>query len=257
VMIVPPIHEQKRIVDVVSSVDAYIDALQQQVDAARTARDAIEVSEFDNPKNEISLLGDHCDRFDIQVGPFGTQLHRHDYVPDGIPVVMPKDIIDGRISEANIARITTQKAEELKKHILQSGDVLFARRGDLSKRALVSDAEAGWLCGTGTVRVRSSRLGGALLFRLTNTSGVNAWLMDNSVGMTMPNLNTSIISAIPLRVPENPLEAISLLKTIDEFIQTLNVSLIRAKNLRSGLLSDLLSGEHEIPVSYDIFLEAA
>ena len=257
VMIIPPIHEQRRIVDVVSSVDAYIDALQQQVDATRTARNALEVSEFDNPENEISLLGDHCDRFDIQVGPFGTQLHRHDYVADGIPVVMPKDIIDGRISEANIARITTQKAEELKKHILKSGDVLFGRRGDLSKRALVSDTEAGWLCGTGTVRVRSSHLGGALLFRLTNTSGVNAWLMDNSVGMTMPNLNTSIISAIPLRVPENPFEAISLLKTIDEFIQTLNVSLIRAKNLRSGLLSDLLSGEHEIPVSYDDFLKAA
>ena len=37
----PPIAEQKRIVDVVSSVDAYIDALQHQVDAARAARNAV------------------------------------------------------------------------------------------------------------------------------------------------------------------------------------------------------------------------
>ena len=37
----PPLAEQKRIVDVVSSVDAYSDALQRQVDSARTARNAV------------------------------------------------------------------------------------------------------------------------------------------------------------------------------------------------------------------------
>jgi type I restriction enzyme S subunit len=37
----PPLPEQKRIVDVVSSVDAYIDALQQQADTARRARNAV------------------------------------------------------------------------------------------------------------------------------------------------------------------------------------------------------------------------
>ena len=37
----PPLDEQKRIVDVMSSVDAYIDALQQQADTVRTARNAV------------------------------------------------------------------------------------------------------------------------------------------------------------------------------------------------------------------------
>ena len=40
-LVLPPLDEQKRIVDVVSSVDAYIDALQHQSGTARTARNAV------------------------------------------------------------------------------------------------------------------------------------------------------------------------------------------------------------------------
>jgi type I restriction enzyme S subunit len=256
-VLMPPLGEQKRIVDVVSSVDAYIDALQQQADSARKARKALEVAEFDNQSNEVSLLGDYCDKSEIQVGPFGSQLHAHEYVKDGIPVVMPKNIIDGRISEINIARVTQEKTEELGKHMLQAGDVLFARRGDLSKRALVSEEQSGWLCGTGTVRVRSTRLSGELIFRLTNTAEVNAWLMDNSVGATMPNLNTSIVGSIPLRIPKNASDALRLLDALDAHIGNLDLAQNSAKTLRSGLLSDLLSGNHEIPASYDSLLGAA
>lgn len=39
--IVPPLAEQKRIVDLISSVDSYIEALQQQVDKARKSRNAV------------------------------------------------------------------------------------------------------------------------------------------------------------------------------------------------------------------------
>jgi hypothetical protein len=44
---------------------------------------------------------------------------------------------------------------------------------------------------------------------------------------------------------------------MDDVIQAAERAVVEAKNLRSGLLSDLLSGEHEIPVSYDELLGAA
>ena len=44
---------------------------------------------------------------------------------------------------------------------------------------------------------------------------------------------------------------------MDDVIQGTEQAVTDAKNLRSGLLSDLLSGEHEIPMSYDKFLKAA
>ena len=40
----------------------------------------------------------------IQTGPFGSQLHQSDYSDIGVPVVMPKDIINGRIDESTMGR---------------------------------------------------------------------------------------------------------------------------------------------------------
>ena len=48
-----------------------------------------------------------------------------------------------------------------------------------------------------------------------------------------------------------------IVSSMDEVIQSTEQAVVDAKNLRSGLLSDLLSGEHEIPESYDRFLKAA
>lgn len=47
-----------------------------------------------------STLGAICDKGAgvIRTGPFGAQLHQHDYSEEGVPVVMPKDIVSGRIS---------------------------------------------------------------------------------------------------------------------------------------------------------------
>ena len=58
-------------------------------------------------------LGEICDEGggEVRTGPFGSQLHESDYSPSGIPVVMPKDIIEGKISELSIARVS----DELKK----------------------------------------------------------------------------------------------------------------------------------------------
>lgn len=54
-------------------------------------------------KWEIAKLGDISKN--IQTGPFGSQLHQSDYSECGIPVVMPKDLVGGKISEESIARV--------------------------------------------------------------------------------------------------------------------------------------------------------
>ena len=44
-------------------------------------------------------LGSVCSEGDgIQTGPFGSQLHQSDYTEEGVPVVMPKNMIEFRIS---------------------------------------------------------------------------------------------------------------------------------------------------------------
>ena len=139
----------------------------------------------------------------IQTGPFGSQLHASDYVPVGIPSIMPVNIGDNRLIRDGIACISEEDAQRLSKHIVQVGDIIFSRRGDVERRALVRDTEDGWFCGTGCLKLR---LGDGVIspdfasFYLGHPE-VRAWLVQHAVGATMPNLNTSIMSAVPFLLP--------------------------------------------------------
>ncbi len=105
---------------------------------------------------EYTTLGEACERGggNIQTGPFGSQLHASDYVPLGIPSIMPQNIGDNRIVEDGIARIRPADAERLTRYLVRTGDIIYSRRGDVERRALVREREDGWLCGTGCLRVR-------------------------------------------------------------------------------------------------------
>ena len=85
----------------------------------------------------------------IQTGPFGSQLHTSDYKAVGVPVVMPTNIGEGGIVLDGIARIDQADVERLSQHKLRLGDIVFSRRGDVTKNALVREHEVGWFCGTG------------------------------------------------------------------------------------------------------------
>ena len=91
-----------------------------------------------------TTLGEVCNEVDgiIQTGPFGSQLHESDYSPEGIPVVMPKDIVEGRISTDSVARVALEHVERLSRHKLQSGDIVYGRRGDIGRQALIRPTSA-------------------------------------------------------------------------------------------------------------------
>lgn len=171
------------------------------------------------------LLGKLClgENSSIQTGPFGSQLHASDYVMHRIPCIMPQDIINGRISTAAIARISETDHQRLTRYHLQVGDIVYPRRGDVTKCALVQEAEHGWLCGTGCLRIRPNNdsVNSAWLSYYLSHPEVRDWLISNAVGATMPHLNTGIVSSIPVLLPplneQNQIAAI--LKTLDDKIE--------------------------------------
>lgn len=87
-------------------------------------------------------LGDIAER--IQTGPFGSQLHQTDYAETGIPVVMPKDIRDGRVVEDSIARIEDGMANKLARHKVIKDDIIYPRRGDIAKCAIIQEGQEGF-----------------------------------------------------------------------------------------------------------------
>ncbi|OFI39467.1 hypothetical protein BIU82_14175 [Arthrobacter sp. SW1] len=140
----------------------------------------------------------------IQTGPFGSQLHASDYVETGVPSVMPQNIGDNAIVEEGIARITEADATRLAKHRLRPNDIVYSRRGDVERRALVRPENAGWLCGTGCLKVSfgdAPVVSPAFISYYLGTEESREWIVRHAVGATMLNLNTKILAAIPLTLP--------------------------------------------------------
>jgi type I restriction enzyme, S subunit len=152
-----------------------------------------------------TTVGELCDRYggEIQTGPFGSQLHASDYSEDGTPVVMPQDMQDGTIACDRIARVPERHVDRLSQHALARGDVVYSRRGDVARFAIVTEREAGWLCGTGSIRIRLNCPDIEIGFvrHYLQQRSVGDWLRHHAKGVTMPNLNTSIMRALPFVYP--------------------------------------------------------
>jgi type I restriction enzyme S subunit len=172
-----------------------------------------------------TTLGEVCDEVEgiIQTGPFGSQLHESDYSAEGIPVVMPKDIIEGRISTESVARISIQHVDRLKRHKLDVGDIVYGRRGDIGRQALIRKSEQGWLCGTGCLRVSlgSEVLVPLFLHYYLRQVAVIRWISNQAVGATLPNLNTGILRSVPVTFPPIPEQKriAGILSAYDELIE--------------------------------------
>ncbi|WP_406103715.1 restriction endonuclease subunit S [Micromonospora globbae] len=159
----------------------------------------------------LTTLGDLCRSGGggIQTGPFGSQLHASDYVPVGIPSVMPQNIGDNVLVEDGIARISSDDAQRLSRYLLRKGDIVYSRRGDVGRRALVRGHQDGWLCGTGCLRVRlAGSADPKFVSYYLGHPEVRSWIVRHAVGATMPNLNTEILSSVPVVVPPANLQRV-------------------------------------------------
>jgi type I restriction enzyme S subunit len=138
----------------------------------------------------------------ISTGPFGTMLHKSDYVPDGIPLVNPMNIVNSRIVPSKKMMVSHETKERLNTYVLKAGDIVIGRRGELGRCALVTEQEAGWLCGTGSFVVRLTAMMDEEFFvTLFGSQQFKARLQASSVGTTMSSLNHGILNGLVLPVP--------------------------------------------------------
>ena len=195
-------------------------------------------------------LSSICIEKGLQTGPFGSQLKANEYTSEGIPIVMPKDIEAGRVSTKSIARTSFQKAKQLKKHFIKPGDILFPRRGDLGRIAVASTDNEGWICGTGCLRARiKENISFSYIHQFLMLPQVLRWLETNALGQTMLNLNTEIISELPIVLPPLPEQQriAEILSTWDKAIEATEKLIANSEAQKKVLMQQLLTGKKRLP----------
>ena len=263
----PPLPEQQKIAAILSSVDDVIEKTRAQIDKLKDLKTGMmqelltkgigHTAFKDSPVGripeswEVTTLGAIVVAKGLQTGPFGSQLHAHEYIERGVPVVMPKDMKNNGVDATTIAHIPEEKAEKLAKHRVRAGDILFARRGDIGRFALIEKGNEGWLCGTGCLKARfSDSINPTFISCYLTLTPVVEWLNLNAVGQTMLNLNTSILADLPVILPPKNEQSVigDAISSLDDRVRCCQEKLGALQSVKKALMQDLLTGKVRVNV---------
>jgi type I restriction enzyme S subunit len=253
---IPPLLEQKRIVDLISSVDSYIEAQQQQLEIAKRSRNAV-LHEL------LTAGGDNWVETTLgEVAHLNPEQAR-DYDSDRLIKYIDLSTVtfDTGIS-TEIEQLPFNEAPGRARRIIKEKDVIVSTvRPYLKGFAFVGKEFDGQIASTGfcVIRAKSESILSELIWALVGSDDFVDFLIRRSTGSNYPAVRPNDISDFTFMLPPlHDQETVSkLITTFDDTVRASAVLIDSAQNLRSGLLSDLLSGEHEIPTSYDNVIGAA
>lgn len=140
---------------------------------------------------------------DIQTGPFGSQLHKEDYVADGTPIVTVEHLGNKMFSEQNLPRVSNTDKNRLKKYVLKQGDIVFSRVGSVDRCSYVDQKHDGWMFSGRCLRVRpTSEIDSEYLYYYFCLEETKQFVRNIAVGATMPSINTKLLGEVVVTFPE-------------------------------------------------------
>jgi type I restriction enzyme S subunit len=191
------------------------------------------------------VAGLHRVLLELQTGPFGSSLHQADYRKNGTPVINPASIRNGQLIPIEAMAVGSDTVKRLATFKLRKDDIVLARRGDMGRCAVVSKSEEGWLCGTGSLILRPpSDVSARYLATLIGAPEARQYLRGSAVGVTMQNLNQSILLGMQIVLP--PLaEQYRILARVDALMALCDhiEDTIHRRDAKSVLLLDSLLHE--------------
>ena len=198
----PDKKEQSLIVDILDKTKQVIALRKKELSALDELIKARFVEMFGDPVSnpygyETVVLSDLAD---IKIGPFGSLLHKDDYIEGGHPLINPSHIVDGKVLSDDKFSISDSKYQELSAYQLKVGDVVMGRRGEMGRCAVV--LKDGFLCGTGSILIRTKgEVTADYIQKIISFPSFKETIEDMAVGQTMLNLNVPIVSSFQIIKP--------------------------------------------------------
>jgi len=194
----------------------------------------------------VSLRDVVDDGNDIVAGPFGSNLKVSDYRPEGVPIIRLQNIKRNKFINKDIKYISPKKAEELKYHSYQVGDLVLAKLGDpIGKTCIVPPFIGKGIVVADVVRIRvsSRKAADSFIEYMLNSSICFTQLRKETIGSTRPRVNISQVRNLKLPLPPLPEQRriAKILSTVDEAIQKVDEAIARTERLKRGLMQELLT----------------
>ena len=201
----PSIDVQKRIVFELGSVEAQIAQAEAQIKQLDSLVKSRFVEMFEHGQEwELRALAECCATSDdIKCGPFGSQLHKEDYISEGVPVWgIPE--INSSFEHMPDKYVSTENGQRLQSYSLVPGDIAMNRKGNVGQAALFDGKRPSGIIHSDVLRVRVDQdvLNPAFLVEQLHTSHVvREEIMTASTGAIMAGTNVTKLKKIKVFVP--------------------------------------------------------
>lgn len=246
---IPSLSEQSRIVSILDTFTSSISNLKQQIEERRKqyeyerdllldleGKEGVEMKKLE----EITTT--------IKVGPFGSLLHKSDYIKGGIPLVNPIHMNNGYIIKDESFSVSPELAAKLCNYFLKTNDIVFARRGEIGRCAIVTEKENNYICGTGSLIVRfKERINSKYMLFLFQTPLCKNYLEKSAIGGSMLNINCDIVGKMVNPIPsfQEQSRIVSILDTFEASIANLEEQLAMREKQYEYYRNQLLTFEGE------------
>lgn len=203
----PPLDEQKRIADLLWRLEAHRTAIADMRASLDWADEVWLGAQYSKPEvrhvSVADLIADGVIR--LLTGPFGSTLAASEYTDNGVPVIQPSFIVDGRLTVDEKSFVSGDTAARLRRWQVREGDIVFMRKRDVTRSAIVTPDERGWILGSDCILVRidDSRLNPSFVRAMLRSPSARAELLRRAPGTAMPGINERSLSALRLPVQDS------------------------------------------------------
>lgn len=267
--LLPPLPEQRRIVEVLSSVDEAIETTQAVIDQTHTVKQGIlkrlltrgightrfketEIGEIPEVWSVVTM-DDLCRRISVGIVVQPAQY----YVPKGVRCFRSANVREGYVEDSNWVYISPESNEQLAKSRLEAGDVLVVRSGYTGTSCVVPPQFAGANCvDIIFARPNQERANPHFLSALINSPIGREQVLRSEGGMAQKHFNVSAMKKMLVPLPDKD-EQDAIACRIVEMNQNERHSeqeISRLRGVKTAFMFDLLNGRKR--VSADILSPA-
>ena len=254
---IPPLEEQKKIADILSTIDKKIVFVEENISATQELKkglmqklltEGIGHTEFKDselgriPESwEVKYFKEYAK---ISVG-IATSTTEH-FVEKGIPLVRNQNIKENKFDFKELLYISEKFSEDNKTKKIKENDLLVIRTGYPGLTAVVTKEMEGWQTFTTLIVKPNFNLidSNFVAYYMNSPFGKNN-LSKLEAGGAQKNLNSKSLEK--LNIPVAPLkeqkQIAEILSTVDKKLENLKEKKEAFKKLKKGLMQKLLTGE--------------
>ncbi len=249
---VPPMEEQVKIAQILSTWDTAIENLEQLIAKKERTKKAL-MQQLLTGKKGFKKYRKVCFT-DVAELKHGYQFRDYDFTESGIPVIKIGNLTSGGdLKLDNLSYISDSKLDSFKQFLIEKGDILMALSGATIGKVSYVDFPIDTMLQNyrvGSFKPLHDKIDRMYLYYILQSNYVQLRVLALMNTGAQPNIGIADFDKIFFPLPEilEQKQIASLLTSCDKEIKLLSGQLLHYKNQKQGLMQQLLTGKIRVKV---------